>query len=103
MTDGPQIVNWGRAARRLRVSAIGAVAIGLAGWGISSVVGGPGFGTWLGIALGLIFLAEVVVVGGSALRGMFRAGERGERLAGSDVGLLPARLRDRNRNRRGGA
>jgi hypothetical protein len=36
---------------------------------------------------------EFVVVGGSALRGMLRAGERGERLASGDVMLLPPQVR----------
>lgn len=100
MTEPHQIVNWHRAARRLRTSAIVAFVLCLIGWGVSAAMDGPGLGTWIGIALGLVFLAEVVIIGGSALRGMFRAGERGERLAGSDVGLLPARFGDRNR--RGG-
>lgn len=77
-----------------------AAGVGATGWTVSAVAGGPGLGTWLGIALGLIFVAELVIVGGSALRGMLRAGERGERLARSDVGLLPPRLG--GRDRRGG-
>ncbi|MBW3662157.1 MAG: hypothetical protein KY469_03570 [Actinobacteria bacterium] len=98
--DGGHIVDWSRTARRLRRSAVVAAGVGATGWTVSAVAGGPGLGTWLGIALGLIFVAELVIVGGSALRGMLRAGERGERLARSDVGLLPPRLG--GRDRRGG-
>ena len=40
-----------------------------------------------------MIVVEFVVVGGSALRGMLRAGERGERLSGRDVMLLPPQVR----------
>jgi len=95
--EGGQIVDWSRTARRLRRSALVAVGVGAVGWIVSAVTAGPGVGTWLGVALGLVFVAELVIVGGSALRGMLRAGDRGERLAGSDVGLLPPRLGRRRR------
>ena len=51
-----------------------------------------------GLALALLFVAEVVIVGGSALRGMLAAGERGDRLASSDVSLLPPQLTRRRRD-----
>jgi hypothetical protein len=86
-------VDWARAGRRLRASAlvIGTiVAIGsLATWLLS---GAPEAGTWLFGGLLAMFVVEVVVVGGSAVSGMLRAGERGDRLARSDVSLLPARV-----------
>jgi hypothetical protein len=45
-----------------------------------------------GVALLVSFMAEVIVVGGAAVRAMLRAGERGDRLAGPDVSLLPPQL-----------
>lgn len=62
------------------VGAGAALAAGASGAIAPLVVGVASFG----------LLASVVgVVAASALRGMLRAGERGERLAGGDVGLLP--------------
>lgn len=74
-------------------------AVGLAGWLVTGIATGGltvgALGAWLAlVALGM-FVVEVVVVGGSALRGMLRAGDRGERLAGGDVGLLPPQLHGR--------
>lgn len=76
-----------------------ATAVVLVGWTTAGLAG-AGFGvaalgTWLGAGVAVMLLAELVVVGGSALRGMLRAGERGERLAAPDVGLLPPRRRRR--------
>jgi hypothetical protein len=45
-----------------------------------------------GVALLLAFVAEVVVVGGAAVRGMLAAGSRGDRLSAPDVGLVPPQL-----------
>ena len=90
------IVDFGRAARRVRASSISLGSLALVGWLVTGLVGGgpdPGdLGAWAGLALLGMFLVEVWVVGGSALRGMLRAGDRGERLAGGDVGLLPPQL-----------
>lgn len=100
--DGaPVLVDWTVAGRRLRVSALVLISLALVAW----VVGGllhDGIALrdvwgYLGLAAAGMFLAEVVVVGGSALRGMLRAGARGERLAGGDVGLLPPQLTRRGR------
>lgn len=92
----PPLVDFGRAARRVRASALVLGSLALAGWLVSGLVGGgldaSDLGAWLGLALAGMFLVEVVVVGGSALRGMIHAGDRGERLAGGDVGLLPPQL-----------
>lgn len=49
-------------------------------------------GGLLGLAAAVLFVVELVVVGGAALRGMLRAGGRGERLASRGVGLLPPRM-----------
>lgn len=102
-TPAPDIIDWGRTARRLRlvIGVLGALV--LVTWLVIGWVGDAGFRLGLlaelgGIALLLAFLAEVVVVGGAAVRGMLRAGERGERLAGSDVSLLPPQLGRRRRS-----
>ena len=97
---GPPLIDWSRTARRMRrVALVLAVAV-MAGWVAYGVVGDGGFGLRMlgeltGFALLAVILAEVVVVGGAALTGMLRAGERGERLAGSDVSLVPPQLRRR--------
>lgn len=91
------IVDWGRAGRRLRASALVLGLLAVTGWAVVGVLrGGPvlaDLGDWVGLAVGAMFVVEVVVVGGSAARGMVRAGDRGDRLAGRDVGLLPPRMR----------
>lgn len=96
--SGPEpLVDWGRAGRRLRVSALVLATLAVAGWLVTGMGRGAlslrGLGDWIGLALAGMFVVEVVVVGGSALRGMLRAGDRGDRLAGGDVGLLPSPVR----------
>lgn len=90
------IVDFSRAARRVRRSAIALGTLALVGWVVVGVAtGGPDpvdLGAWVGLALLGMFVVEVVVVGGSAARGMLNAGDRGQRLAGGDVGLLPPQL-----------
>lgn len=100
----PPIVDWGHTARRLRrqlvVLAAGIVVV----WLVVGIARGSltlallaeiaGFGVLIAVAL------EFVIVGGAALRGMLRAGERGERLAGPDVSLLPPQVMCRLRRRR---
>lgn len=91
------LVDWALAGRRLARSAVVLLAAALGAWIVTSLVSGawrPGvLGNFVGLALVGVFLVEIWVVGGSALRGMLRAGEAGHRLAGSDVGLLPPQLR----------
>lgn len=94
--EAPLLVDWPAIGRRLRTSALVLLGLAVAAW---LVVGVAGDGVriadvwgYVGLAFIGMFVAEVVFVGGSALRGMLRAGERGERLAGSDVGLLPPQL-----------
>lgn len=99
MSHSP-VVDFTRAARRVRTSAAVLGGLALAGWVVTGLVGGGldvgDLGAWGGLALVGMFVVEVVVVGGSALRGMLRAGDRGERLAGGDVGLLPPQLTGRS-------
>lgn len=70
---------------------------------VGALRGGPTLrllGELVGFGLLSAFVVEVVVVGGSALRGMLLAGERGDRLAGADVSLLPPQVSRRFRGRR---
>lgn len=91
------IVDWSRTARRLRrqLSAIGVLVV--ATWLVVGFAGDGPTGRLLaelvGLGVLLSFVVEVVVVGGSAIRGLLAAGERGDRLASSDVTLLPPQLR----------
>lgn len=99
-SDLPPLVDWTRTGRRLRRVAMVLGALVLLGWVADGVLGDGGFrlrmlGELTGVALLLAIAAEIVVVGGAALAGMLRAGERGERLAGSDVSLIPPQLRRR--------
>ncbi|MBW3621452.1 MAG: hypothetical protein KY461_14500 [Actinobacteria bacterium] len=101
--DGsPVLVDWSVAGRRLRLSALVLLGLALVAWVVGGLLhdGVAVRDVWgyLGLAAVGMFLAEIVVVGGSALRGMLRAGERGERLAGGDVGLLPPQLTRRRRD-----
>ena len=100
------LVDFGRAARRIRSSAVTLGVLAVVGWLVTGLVTDgvavADLGTWIGLALVGMFVVEVVVVGGSALRAMLRAGDRGERLAGGDVGLLPPQLTRRTGREAGG-
>jgi hypothetical protein len=102
----PPIVDWAVIGRRLRWTAAGLFALALLAWAVAGAAGDglrlADLWGYLGLALAGLFVAEVVVVGGSAVRGLLRAGERGERLAGDDVGILPPQLA-RRRSGRGGS
>lgn len=99
----PPIVDFSRAARRLRRSALLLGSMALTGWVATGLAAGrpdvSDLGAWGGLALLGMFVVEVVVVGGSALRGMVNAGDRGERLASGDVGLLPPQISRGRRSR----
>ncbi len=92
-----QLVDWPLAGRRLLLSAGWLLGTAVLAWVVTSLVAGqwrPGMlGNFVGLALVGVFVVEVWVVGGSALRGMLRAGDEGHRLSGTDVGLLPPQLR----------
>lgn len=90
------LVDWGRTGRRVRASVLLLTAAVLLGWIVVSLVG-DGFdlgtlGGLVGLAFVVLFVVELVVVGGAALRGMLRAGERGERLSSEGVGIVPPRM-----------
>lgn len=95
-SEAPHLVDWSLIGRRLRWTAVTLLAAAIGSW---VLVGALGSGLrladvwgYVGLAFVGMFVVEVVVVGGSAVRGLLRAGERGERLAGDDVGLLPPQL-----------
>jgi hypothetical protein len=96
------VVDFPRTLRRLRISLLVIGALVLAAWVVAGVAGGDGWSLRLlaelvGFGLFAAFAVEFVVVGGSAARGMLRAGERGDRLAATDVSLLPPQLTRRRR------
>lgn len=99
----PVLVDWPRAGRRLARSAVVLSILGVTGWIATSIVTGhwrvSTVGNWMGLVIAGMLLVELWVVGGSALRGMLRAGERGERLSSRDVGLLPPQARKPRRKR----
>ena len=106
--DAPApIIDWSRTARRLRsiLRVIGITAV-VAWLVIGFLSDGPTLqllAELLGIGILVSFAVEVVVVGGVAIRGMLAAGERGDRLAGQDVFLLPPQLLRGQRDRGSGS
>jgi hypothetical protein len=92
-TTLPPVVDFPRTLRRLgtSLSVIGGVVV--VTWLVLGAVGDgwrlARLAELFGLGLMVAFLVEVVVVGGSAVRGMLAAGERGDRLASGDVTLLP--------------
>jgi hypothetical protein len=97
----PRVVDWPRTVRRLRRSLLVIGVLVLAAWvGLGLAQGALSLrllAELTGLGLLASFLVEVVVVGGGAVRGLLAAGERGERLAGGDVSLLPPQLTRRRR------
>jgi hypothetical protein len=102
--EDPRIVAWHRTGRRLRRQLVVIAGLVVVAWLVLAVrAGGPSLRslaelTGLGVLLAVA--AEIVVVGGAALRGLLAAGERGDRLASADVSLLPPQVSRRLRNRR---
>lgn len=95
-----ELVDWRATAHRVRRSALIIGTLCLAGWLVTGLVRSTGLqvaelGTFLFVGLVAMLAVEFVVVGGSALRGMLKAGEQGERLASQDVMLVPPQLRKR--------
>lgn len=97
----PPVVDWSRVGRRLRASLLAILTVVLVVWAITAVAGGGWdprrLAELVGLGLLAAFVVEVVVVGGSAVRGLLRAGERGDRLASGDVSILPPQLTRRRR------
>jgi hypothetical protein len=94
------IVDFGRTARRLR-TGVGVVSLSvLSVWGVLAATSGAS--PWVlaelaGLGMLVLFVLEVIVVGGAALRGLLAAGDRGDRLAAGDVSLVPPQLTRRMR------
>lgn len=90
------VVDWPGTVRRLRRSLTALGLLVVVAWVVLGAVSGSWsgrlFAELVGLALLASFIVEVVVVGGGAVRGMLAAGERGDRLAGADVSLLPPQL-----------
>lgn len=98
-----ELLDHGRTVQRVRVLAVvvgGFASVGLIGsWVVAS---GPSLGPfllWAGLAVLVIVLGAIAIVTAAAVRGMLRAGDRGERLADGDVGLVPPQLRSRDGRR----
>lgn len=88
---------WRRLVRVLVLVAAVAVLGVAVSWGLTGELTRAGVLLWLGISALLLVVGTVLVVSVSAWRGMLRAGDRGERLGGGDVGLLPPQVRSRDR------
>jgi uncharacterized membrane protein YraQ (UPF0718 family) len=100
--SAPGVVEWSRTVRRLRRSLSTIAVLVVAGWLVLGALAGALdvrlLAELAGLGLLASFLVEVVVVGGGAVRGMLQAGERGERLSGGDVSLLPPQVTRRRRS-----
>lgn len=102
--SGEAIIDHAGIARRLRRWSVLLLGATFAAWLLGGVVGDGltlrGLTGLLGVAVLLAVFVEIVVVGGAAVAGALRAGERGHRLAADDVTLLPPQLAARVRRRR---
>lgn len=99
-TSIPPLVDYACMGRRMRLAAAVLGGFAVVTWLVAiPFIGADGgrLAGLLGLAVLGMFCVEVAVVGGGALRGMLRAGERGDRLAGSDVGITPPQLTRRGR------
>lgn len=90
------LIDWSRTARRVRLLLVTILSAAVVLWFVLGLLGDgrslPLLAELLGLGLLMSFVVEAVVVGGVAVRGMFAAGARGDRLASADVFLLPPQL-----------
>lgn len=92
----PPVVDYAATWARMRrsLAAIGVLIV--VAWLTRGALGGGldvrTLAEFLGLGVLLSFAAEVVIIGGSAVRGMLAAGERGDRLSSPDVSLLPPQV-----------
>lgn len=100
------VVDFARTGRRLGRMLLALAVAALVLWPIVGSMRGTDvtlgvLGELLGWALLVAVVLEILIVGGSALVGMLRAGSRGDRLARPDVSLVPPQLTRRRRRRAG--
>jgi hypothetical protein len=102
--EGAGVVDWHRTGRRLRRQLVVILALVVVAWVVVGVRDGAVqlrvLGELAGIGVLVAVAAEIVVVGGAAVRGLVRAGDRGDRLSSGDVSLLPPQVTRRLRGRR---
>lgn len=95
------MVEWEEDGRLLGLVARGFAVLAVTGIVATAVVaGGLSFGIvllWLGMCLVGYVLTAVGLTASSALKAMREVGDEGDRLASSDVGLLPPQARRRRR------
>lgn len=97
-----ELVEWRRLARRVLVAAAVVTFLAAVVATVLAVVSGGSVGgvaAFAAIAVAGLLVTVVAVVAWSALGGMLRAGDVGERLSSRDVGLLPPQARSRRRRR----
>lgn len=95
-----ELVDWWRLGRRVGLLALGWAGLGSVGAAVTAALLGGLHGSgalWVGVAAFGFFASALGAVALSAFGGMLRAGERGERLAGGDVGLVPPQVSTRRR------
>ena len=94
--DLEPIVDWSRTGRRLRRQLVVIGVVVVVAWLVVGLtrdaLTGRLLAEFVGVGVLLSVASEFVVVGGAALRGVLRAGERGDRLSGTDVSLLPPQV-----------
>jgi hypothetical protein len=94
------LIDWSRLGRRMAVVALGWVLVIALGAAVTAALAGLTRGAlllWLGLgAVGLVASA-ITLIAASAVGGMVRAGDRGQRLSSDDVGLSPPQVRRRAR------
>ncbi len=99
----PSVVDYAATWHRLRRSLAIIGGLIVVGWLVGGAVTGHlelrALGELLGLGLLVSFAVEIVVVGGSAVRGLLAAGERGDRLSSPDVSFLPPQVGRRRGDR----
>ncbi|MEE8601040.1 hypothetical protein [Euzebya tangerina] len=92
------LVDFTQVPRRLQTAVVVSAALALLGCVVDGAINGLTFalmGRWGGIFVLVALLSGAAVTAIHALGGADRAGQRGERLAGPDVGLSPRRFEGR--------
>jgi hypothetical protein len=102
---GGPAIDHARIGRRLRRWLTLLVLATLVAWLVGGMLGdGPTLRSLLGllgVGVLLALFVEIVVVGGAAVSAALSAGAQGDRLASSDVSLVPPQVAASLRKRRG--